>query len=395
MKNYFQWSLLLLFVMGLSSCERELADLEKGEIFQLNIEHEDSITYDEKVAATFTELFKNWEKEMEGDIEKRGGFSSGFYKYSYELGLERDYPLIGLPKDDDWILNSSYIDKTFLRHRLSFDLFREMGPQNLSSQCRYVELFIDQKYQGLYIVMQKLDRSTLEVNKYDEEAVIFKEPHLFRKSYENQVPEDPDNFHHQTYPDIEIANKNADLEELRDFMLNAEEEVFNDRIAEFFDLENLLDWHLLLLVTNNSDGILKNFYLYRQSEEEAYQIAIWDYDHSFGRDGDNELNLSDELPDMTRSILFSRLLQQGWYTEALKDRWQYHKESSLFTWEALSSRISDKAALIQPFAEDNFEKWPLDAPWYYDDNDFEEEIEIMLQFLSQRIPLLEKYFEEL
>jgi hypothetical protein len=395
MKGLFRLSVFIWFVMGLSSCERELADLEKGEIFRLNIEHEESIPYDEKVPAAFTEFFRNWEKEMEGDIEKRGGYSSGFYKHSYEIGLEREYPIAGLPKDDDWVLNSSYIDKTFLRHPVSFDLFREMGEQNRSPQCQYLELFIGQEYQGLYILMEKLDRSTLGLYKYDEEAVVFKEPHLFRKSYENQVPEDPDNFHHQTYPAIEIANMNDDLEELRDFILNAEEEVFNDRIGEFFDLQNILDWHLLLLVTNNSDGILKNFYLFRQRDDQAYQIAIWDYDHSFGRDGDNELNLSNELPDLTRSILFSRLMQQNWYLEALKDRWQYQKDSGLFTWEALSSRISDQAALIQPFAEDNFEKWPLDAPWYYDENDFEEEIEIMLQYLSQRMPLLEKYFEEL
>lgn len=395
MKKGFQCIVFFLLLAGLPSCERDLADLEKGEMFRLNIDHEESISYDFKVAATFTEWFKHWEKEMEGDIEKRGGFSSGFYKHSYELGLERDYPLAGLPKDDDWILNSSFIDKTFLRHALSFDLFREMGPHNLSPRYQYLELYRGQKYEGLYILMQKLDRSTLDVHKNDDEAVIFKEPHLFRLSYENQVPEDPNNFHHQIYPDLEVANKNEEMEGLRSFILTADNQVFRDKFGEYFYLENILDWHLLLLLSNNSDGILKNFYLFRQRKGQAYQVAIWDYDHSFGRDGDNELNLEDVLPDVTRSILFSRLMQESWYKEALKDRWQYHKDSGLFTGEKLKDRISDQAVLIRPFAEQNFEKWPLDSFGYFDDNDFDQEIEIMLQFINQRIPLLEKYFEEL
>ena len=46
--------------------------------------------------------------------------------------------------------------------------------------------------------------------------------------------------------------------------------------------------HLLLYLSNGGDGITKNFYIYKMDEETPFRIALWDCDHSFGRDGDNE-----------------------------------------------------------------------------------------------------------
>ncbi len=125
---------------------------------------------------------------------------------------------------------------------------------------------------------------------FNSTAVIFKEPHIFRDSYDGVVPEEPENFHQQKFPKIEERDMTVYIESVRDFILESSDEEFTQQIASFFDLENVIDWHLLLLITNNSDGILKGFYLYKINEETPLRIAPWDYDHSFGRDGDNELN---------------------------------------------------------------------------------------------------------
>ena len=49
-------------------------------------------------------------------------------------------------------------------------------------------------------------------------------------------------------------------------------------------MENLIDWHILLLFTNNGDGLMKNYYFYKMDSETPFRFAIWDYDHTFGRD---------------------------------------------------------------------------------------------------------------
>ena len=361
----------------------------------LDIHHAGEISFDNSVQMMMYETSENYEKKLSGKIEKRGGFSAGFFKHSYELDLDNDHTLAGLPSDDDWVLNSNYIDKTFLRHVISFELFREMSPLNIAPLCTYVKVKLNESYNGLYVLMQKPDRSIFFVDKNDPSGVVFKEPHLFRKTYNGVEPQDPENFHQQTYPDIEISDRSPELEEIRTLIKEANDDQFNEQIRQIFSIQNLIDWHLLILVTNNSDGILKNFYLYRQSTNTPFYISPWDYDHSFGRDGDNELNPGEQLPDLTRSILFSRLLDQHWYIQKLKERWNDLKDREVFSQNSLRNKIEDLSIYIKPFADENFELWPTDADSYMDDNGFDEEIQIMINYLSVRFEQLDEYFYNL
>jgi len=84
-----------------------------------------------------------------------------------------------LATDDDWILNASYIDKTFMRHKLSYDLFREMSENNKAPVSSYIQLFDNDEYQGIYLLMQEMTASSLEMNKGDSEAALFKDTYIF------------------------------------------------------------------------------------------------------------------------------------------------------------------------------------------------------------------------
>lgn len=327
-----------------------------------------------------------------GRVERRGGFSISFPKHSYEIDLKEDVAPGGLPADDDWILNANYIDKTFLRHVVSYELFAEMRAENEAPQCRYVEVALNGQYQGLYVLMEKLDRSTLGLDKSDPAAVIFKEPQVFRETYGEVSDGDSTSIYHQTYPKVKDDDKSAFIENLRSLILRGPEATFRRDIEAAFDLENLIDWHLLLLVTNNGDGILKNFYLYKADADTPVRIAPWDYDHSFGRDGDNELNLDERPLRMERSILFARLLLADWYTERLKHRWEELNASGLLSEAGLKERVLAKSELIRGAAEKNFTVWPLDGPWYYDANGYDAEMDIMLHFITLRHRRLRGYF---
>ena len=99
------------------------------------------------------------------------------------------------------------------------------------------------------------------------------------------------------------------IEGIRDFILNSSNEVFSESVSTIFDIDNIIDWHLLLILSNNGDGILKNFYLYKIDSNTPLRIAPWDYDHSFGRDCDNELNLISRPLDIERSNLFQQVIR--------------------------------------------------------------------------------------
>lgn len=126
-----------------------------------------------------------------------------------------------------------------------------------------------------------------------------------------------------------------------------------------------------------------------------FRIAPWDYDHSFGRDSVNKLNLNERPLDIERSILFKRLLSYDWYTNQLKSRWIELNNKGLPSVDGLKSRFREKSQEVLPWALKNSGLWPLGGNEYYDDNDFDQEVDIILEFIDLRHSRLTDYFDNL
>lgn len=388
---------LLLFLLGTAYCgactqHTPLEPESLAEFYSCNIKVDQAIPNSPKVDMVLEILSGDSTLAYPGRIETRGGFSISFPKQSFEIDLETDVPLAGLAADDDWILNANYIDKTFIRHVIAYDLFRAMNAKNVAPETKYIELSLNGNYNGLYVLMEKLDRSSLAIDKTDPTAVIYKEPPLFHEDL--ITPQNADNYYQQTYPKKKKQDKTRFIADIRDFILHSDSTSFEEKIGTLFDLDNIIDWHLLLLLTNNSDGILKNFYLYKVNAATALRVAPWDYDHSWGRDGDNELNLIKPL-DLNRSTLFRRLLKISSYQLALKERWNELQSLGLFTPAGLKHRIQTYRQTLDEVVGRNFEKWPVDNPIYYDKNDFAAEMDILEHYIDLRHPQLLQYFENL
>ncbi|MBO4403095.1 MAG: CotH kinase family protein, partial [Bacteroidales bacterium] len=262
----------------------------------------DGICWDKKEHCDIITTNQGITDTIFGSIKFRGGISSGYPKHSFSLKLTEKYPLAGLKEAKSFIINATYIDKTLMRHKISYDLFRAMSPENEAAECSYANLYLNGQYEGLYVIMDKINAQRLGLDKKESMAMIFKDPPLFWG--ENRItPQEPDNYFQQTYPKLKKADMNAYMESFMDFLFNAPDSLFAKEIGQWIDISNVIDWHLLLLYTNNGDGVMKNFYLYKKSEQTPFRIVPWDYDHSFGRDGDNELNMLERNVDCERSIL--------------------------------------------------------------------------------------------
>lgn len=331
---------------------------------------------------------------LDGRIHYRGGISAGYPKHSLALKLDERYPLCGLPADKDWILNANYIDKTFMRHKLSYDLFRLMDEEvNRAPLCAYATLTVDGHGQGLYVVMQKMDASTLGIDKGDSTSVIFKEPPVMYD--ERIVPQDSDNYYQQTFPKKRKDDRTAQAEAIVAFLQDSPDEVFRAEVGQWFDLKNIADWQLLLLLSNNADGLRKNFFLYKVDDATPYRVAPWDYDHSFGRDGDNEPNMLRDTVDCNRAVLLRRLWQWPEYRSQVARRWQQLRTEGLFTEATLNRMIADNAAQIEAAVKANELLWPVDNDIYYDANHFDAELDIMREFIGRNIERLDTLFNRI
>ncbi len=379
----FACTLLFSLVLA-SSCDRWPAPLEA-----LEIKSQGEIPWDQKGPCTII-----WRGDsLPGKIKYRGGMSVGYPKKSYALDLNLKTSLLGLPADDDWILNASYIDKTFIRHKLSYDLFRQMSVQNLASECSYFLLRENGTDKGLYVLMEEVDASMIGLNKLDSMAMLFKDPSIF---YEERLPkvQDSTNYYQQKFPKIQQADKAWYLDQFRAFMFQTDDQSFVQGIDQWVDLRNVIDWHLILLLSNNGDGIMKNWYLYKLDASTPFRFAIWDYDHSFGRDGDGEYNMMERPIKCKRSVLLRRLMEtdaQG-YNQRLNQRYQQLRKKGIFSKENLLAKIEENRFTIIDAVAANVALWPDDGPGYWDKKSHREEVAIMEQFIELRLTQLDERF---
>jgi len=358
----------------------------------IDIHKEEPFSWKKKEDCKITFNHKGESVEMPAAIKHRGGLSAQYKKNSFSLELEKKYKFFDIPKEDDWILNASYIDKTFMRHKINYDLFREMNPENLAAQTAYLNVLINGDYHGLYILTEEINGKKVGLNKKDTMAMLFKDPLLLYT--EERVPQDSNNYYQQKFPKIHKRDQTYYIEAFRSFLFDSSDEEFDSKIMNWVDLDNIIDWHLLLLFSNNGDGIMKNFYLYKTDADSPFRIAIWDYDHTFGRDGDNELNMMERPLRWKRSILFVRLLDSKSlrYREKLERRWKELRDSGLFSLQYIEKQMDKIDKTIQEALPQNFEKWPVKSYWYYDDNDYEMEKEIIKEFIPLRLSQLDEEF---
>lgn len=100
-------------------------------------------------------------------FEGRGNFTWSLPKkgYAFELqdgaGNALEQSVLGLPPGSDFALYACYTDKTCLRNALVFALGQQLG--RWSPRTRFVELYLDGTYKGLYMVWERIRRDAMRV----------------------------------------------------------------------------------------------------------------------------------------------------------------------------------------------------------------------------------------
>lgn len=374
------------------SCQSPTMTESHEQLPLISIETDAAIPWDSRCSCDINYKSAGDSVCWSGTIKCRGGVSSKYEKYSYALKLSEKHSLCGLPTNKSWILNANYIDKTFMRHKLCYDLFRMMDERDLAPQCAYAMLRHNGNPLGLYVVMQRLNKEVLQLDVSDTNAYIFKEPKVFfTKLPPPQANEE--SYHGQTYPDYDkYGDQSAIMDDFRKFLLQSTDEQFRNEIDQWIDIQNVVDWHLLILFTNNSDGLTKNFYLYKKNSDTPFRIALWDCDHSFGRDGDNEMNMLERLADIQKNIMLARLAQVPEYQNALAERYFQLRKNGIFSYEQIYQMVQDNDRYIRLGIDENVRLWPFDSPYYFDGNNYEEEVKLLLEFVPLSLKRLDEMF---
>ena len=111
-------------------------------------------------------------------IEIRGSSSSLLTKKQYALttydsmGQKDNVKILGMPKDNDWILNGIAYDSSLIRDYLSYQLSNQIG--QYASRGKYCEVMLNGIYYGIYLFQEKLkiDNDRIDIKKIKPEETI-------------------------------------------------------------------------------------------------------------------------------------------------------------------------------------------------------------------------------
>lgn len=144
-----------------------------------------------------------------GRIRGRGNSSWAWYdKKPYKFKLDSKSKLLGLEKAKNWNLLANYRDVTDMMNVFAFETARFMGMPN-TNHTRFVEVFLDEEYIGLYQLTEKIEvaKKRVEIDEVDGIMVSFDQddgPSLSPDATDNftssvyslpmcvKYPEDPD-----------------------------------------------------------------------------------------------------------------------------------------------------------------------------------------------------------
>lgn len=335
-------------------------------------------------------------KTVFGVVRVHGAVSSSYPKKSYRINLTNDIQFLDLRKNSQWVLNAAFIDRSLMRHKLAYDLFLKMGTKEkprYAAASRFVEVYLNDDYQGIYLLMERINRKLLNLRKFDTNNFTHS---CIYKAVDHAANFDQVGYngYEQQEPDIEKMQYWKPLQELNTFIATSKREVFfnpTNGIEAMVDIENAIDFHLLVLLTSNSDGITKNYFIARNGQIEPPQtekffFIPWDYDGSFGRNWDGSVYPHDVW---LSNRLFDRLNESKEYRQRFAARYNELRRS-VFSEESLFEMIDENVRTLGEAVKRNNMRWK-DAQNYYPDRaTFEQDVAHIRQWLQKRLKWLDE-----
>lgn len=109
----------------------------------------------------------------------------------------------------------------------------------------------------------------------------------------------------------------------------------------------------------------------------------------------NYIHDSDTLTfplDCSQSIFFDRLMEWPYYMEKLALRHHGLRSDGLFSVEIIKHMIQENDALIPNGIAQNFERWPINDDWYFDQFTYQQEKELMIDFVESGLKQVDERF---
>ena len=240
------------------------------------------------------------------DIKIRGNSSQYSPKKPYKIHTfhafeeNNNVSLLGLPPENDWILNSIAFDPSYIRDFISYGLSERLG--NYAPRCRFCEVVIDNDYKGLYILTEKMkagkDRINIQhqhqgENSNDDRAYIFKaDRDIDSTSWIDipyHIPYSDTIVYNITYPNAEMIT-GSQIEFVQNYyqnftnLISIQNEAIDVGFPALIDIQSFIDFMLIGEFSSNVDIYQLSTYFHKDTRGKLRAGPVWDFNLTFGND---------------------------------------------------------------------------------------------------------------
>ena len=336
-----------------------------------------------------------------GQIRCRGNSSFLWYdKKPFRLKLNDKHKLLGLDKAKSWVLLANYRDVTDLMNTFVFEAGQWMGLP-YTNHTRYVELFVNGDYRGVYQLTEQVQQGKNRVVVSDDRGILIS---LDVDDGPGEAPDAGDNFWSTVYR-MPVCVKYPEDERFTSHTVDSVKAVFAEleqaiKAKDYEAVEQLLDIpsfikYLLLqeFVYNVELSAPRSIYMHKDGDGKWVMGPLWDFDGGYDFDWSNMYAGHTFFANVTETVMGTNPLKRNGnynyvpqfftdlfgckaFVEQYKAQWAAVKDSIVSrNWNECMKYVEN---LREGPMDREAERWPLRG------KDFETELEKMHSWLKNR-----------
>ena len=260
-------------------------------------------------------------------IKGRGNSTWTLPKKPYRLKLDSKAPLFGLAEEKDWVLLANYLDETHQLNNIAFYTAQKLGIP-YTNHFIPVELMINGKYLGLYLLTEQVELDKNRINVGDGGVLLeldsyYDEDWKF-KSDKYQLP--------VNVKDPKLANADqlaaikANFQQMENLV--AASDFPKNNYLDYIDAESIANFLIVFMLTDNEEiNHPKSVFMNKAANGKFVMGPVWDFDWAYGYEG-TEKHFSHYqsffwtgTKAKAGTRFFSRFLQDPVIVNLIKQKW--------------------------------------------------------------------------
>ena len=232
-----------------------------------------------------------------GRIRGRGNSTWSWYeKKPYRIKLDAKHKMLGLAKNKDWVLLANYRDPTDLMNAFVFEVASWMG-MSYTNNTRFVELFIDGDYRGLYQLTEQVEQGNSRVAVADDGGILLA---MDLDDGPSLSPNATDNFWSKVYnmpmcvkyPKLDNMTDTDKAEVLKDSIRTllatleqAIKDVDYEKVDALIDMRSFMTMAMIQEYVENVEICApRSIFMYKDVDGKWFMGPFWDWDAGFDFD---------------------------------------------------------------------------------------------------------------